>query len=271
MYSSVVMPSTFAPAQRPIYIYPIAPMSKKAQPTSRTLIRDAIRHLLTTRTPGRVLVHTVSYDLNDYLFSELSRTRECYTYRKREDKESAIERYREGESAVLFAPSLERGVDFKDDLCRHIIIPKLPFPNLGDKQVSARLYSRGGSLWYSVKTVRSLVQMTGRGMRSETDSCTSYILDEQFISLIWNKSRHLLPSWWREALVWETLDLPPRPLQQSLVKTPGGQRADERAKRVRPARWGENLSSCSSSVVREKETRNAWEVCRHIRAISGTP
>jgi Rad3-related DNA helicase len=44
--------------------------------------------------------------------------------------------------------------------------------------------------------------MTGRGMRSEDDYCESWILDKQFTDNIYKKNRQLLPSWWREALVF---------------------------------------------------------------------
>jgi Rad3-related DNA helicase len=45
--------------------------------------------------------------------------------------------------------------------------------------------------------------MTGRGMRHELDMCETYILDSQFIKGVWRKNKHLLPSWWRDALVWD--------------------------------------------------------------------
>jgi len=41
--------------------------------------------------------------------------------------------------------------------------------------------------------------MTGRGMRSETDRCECYILDEQIQRVI-NKRPLFLPEWWRDAL-----------------------------------------------------------------------
>jgi Rad3-related DNA helicase len=67
--------------------------------------------------------------------------------------------------------------------------------------VAARLYSRGGRLWYDTLTVRSIVQMTGRGMRSADDWCVSVILDAGFLKL-WQEKRRLLPRWWASALTW---------------------------------------------------------------------
>ena len=81
-----------------------------------------------------------------------------------------------------------------------MVVAKCPFPSLGDSQVGARLHSSGGQQWYSVETIRTLVQMTGRGVRNKDDWCLTYILDSGFTSNIWKKAKHLLPAWWVEAV-----------------------------------------------------------------------
>jgi Rad3-related DNA helicase len=85
------------------------------------------------------------------------------------------------------------------------VILKVPFPNLGDKVVSARYYSgREGKTWYTLNTVRTLVQMTGRAVRSDTDWAVTYILDSAFSDRLWyNGGRGMFPQWWKDALVWE--------------------------------------------------------------------
>jgi len=176
-------------------------MSRKELDASITPICAAINKILATRY-GRTLIHTVSYDLNKAINQRIHQTRPVFTYATSAAKQQAIEGYLSHPDSILLAPSLDRGIDLPQEYCRHIIVPKIPFPSLGDKQVSARLYSRGGRLWYSVKTIRSLVQMTGRGFRSEDDECSSYILDKNFLTNIWRQSKHLLPEWWKEALVW---------------------------------------------------------------------
>jgi ATP-dependent DNA helicase DinG len=201
-YASVVVPSTFPPSSRPIYIYPIADMSRKNFTTSIGPMTTAIAKILANQT-GRILIHTVSYDLNKALFTRLPAIRPIYTYSSTAGKQRAVDQYLTDPDAVLLAPSLDRGIDLPQDHCRHIVVPKIPFPSLGDHQVSKRLYSTGGRLWYSVKTVRTLIQMTGRGFRSEDDQCSSYILDKAFLTHIWKQSKHLLPQWWKEALVWD--------------------------------------------------------------------
>jgi ATP-dependent DNA helicase DinG len=198
-YGTVAIASTFPPERRPIFLHPIAEMSKKKFNDSIGPVTAGVGKIISSRS-GRILIHTVSYDLNKYLIDHLPPVRPIYTYSSSIGKQRAVEQYLADPDAVLLAPSLDRGIDLRDDDCRHIIIPKIPFPNIGDHQIARRMYSKGGRLWYTVKTVRTLVQMTGRGFRSEDDYCFSYILDRSFMTQIWRQSKHLLPEWWKQAL-----------------------------------------------------------------------
>jgi ATP-dependent DNA helicase DinG len=205
IWSSVSVPSTFPPERRPIYIHPVAKMSNKEKDHAYPIIADTLCKIIALHNTDKILVHTVSYALNQYLVTHLSESPHSHrivTYHSATEKQRAIDEYLYSEAPVLLAPSLDRGIDLPGDDCRCIVVCKIPFPSLGDKQISTRLHSRGGQSWYSVRTIRSLVQMTGRGMRSHDDFCESYILDAQFIEMIWRKSKHLLPEWWKEALVW---------------------------------------------------------------------
>ena len=159
------------------------------------------------RTPGRILAHTVSYDLTDYLrrqlSQEISNVPRLVTYTKANERQRALDIYLANLGSILLAPSLDRGIDLPDNDCDAIVVCKVPYPSLGDKQISARMHTHGGQLWYSVQTIRNLVQMTGRGMRHQNDQCDSYILDRQFVTNIWKKNRALIPKWWSDALIWD--------------------------------------------------------------------
>ena len=123
-------------------------------------------------------------------------------YDSAQDRESKLDEFKSAApGAVLVASSMDRGVDLPDDQCRVVVIMKTPFLNLGDKQISTRLHSdkKGGQLWYNVNAIRTLVQMTGRGMRSPEDYCQTYILDEQF-GRLYRENKFLFPEWWRAAL-----------------------------------------------------------------------
>ena len=204
-WAGISVPSTFDPTRRPIYIHPIVAMTRKTEDEARPLIAQAIVKVVAKHPNDKILIHTVSYSLNRFIEDQLRQSDATFrivTYNTAIEKQRAIDRYLNQEAAVFLAPSLDRGIDLPGDDCRVIVVCKVPFPSLGDKQVSARIHSKGGQSWYAVKTIRSLVQMTGRGMRSESDACESYILDKMFIESIWKRHRNLIPKWWADALVW---------------------------------------------------------------------
>jgi Rad3-related DNA helicase len=204
-WGGVSVPSTFDPSRRPIYVHPIAEMTRKNEAIARPLITNAIEKVVARHPDDKILIHTVSYALNRFIEDQLRRGDSLFrvvTYNAANEKQRAIDRYLSQPGSVFLAPSLDRGIDLPGDDCRVIVVCKVPFPSLGDKQISARMHSKGGQTWYTVKTIRSLVQMTGRGMRSADDFCESYILDKMFLESIWRRNRNLLPKWWSDALVW---------------------------------------------------------------------
>jgi len=206
-YTYVEMPSTFAAVRRPVIVRPVADMSRKATLASEkgnyaTMGAEIVR-ILADHPGDRVLVHAVSYALTTHLVEFLSQaldTRLVVGYKTAREREDALAKFRATTGAVLVAPSLDRGIDLADDDCRVVIVAKVPFPDLGDKQVAARLYGAGGRSWYSVATIRSVVQMTGRAMRHEGDHMTAYVLDSQFATNVWRKDEHLFPRWFRDAV-----------------------------------------------------------------------
>jgi Rad3-related DNA helicase len=209
-WAAVGVGSGFDKKRRPIVVKPVADMSRRNKPTSWPKMALEIKKVIALYPGQNILIHTVSYELTRYLKRELTKLcavlhRPLYGYERSEDREAVLAQFKVAgqnhKGAVMLASSFDRGVDLPADECRVVIIAKVPFPYLGDKQVAARLYSRGGRLWYDTLTVRSIVQMTGRGMRSADDWCVSIILDAAFLKL-WGEKRRLLPKWWQSALVW---------------------------------------------------------------------
>lgn len=201
-FGYVQVPMTFPLESRRVIVAPVADMSKKGKERGEwDKMTQAIKGVLKRHPGDRVLVHAVSYELTKKLASELSGCgRDVFHYMNAQERQRAIDDYAATEGAVLVAPSLERGVDFAGDLCRVVVVAKVPFPYLGDPQVSARLNSTDtGQVWYGVETIRAMVQMTGRGVRSASDHATSYILDSSFMSVM-RRNQHLFPKWWDEAL-----------------------------------------------------------------------
>lgn len=205
-YATVSVPSTFPVENRPIIVAPIADMSYKASFDEYTKMAYAIQQVCALHPGERVLVHTVSRDRAEKLIGEINLLggldgRKIIEYRSSRERDSALARYKERDGAVLFAQSMVRGVDLPGDLCRVQIIAKVPFPSLGDKRVSARVHLPGGQGWLVVQAIRDIVQMTGRGVRSDTDHATTYIFDRQFSTNLYRPQyRPLFPEHWRDAV-----------------------------------------------------------------------
>jgi ATP-dependent DNA helicase DinG len=191
-----------------VYFTGVADMAYRNKEKAWPKIAEGVEGVLLRHPGERVLVHTVSYELarylHDYLgLSESLGDRNVVTYSSSREKDGALEQYIATAGSVLLAPSMDRGVDLPGDLCTVQVVAKVPYPNLKDKQINARMRMPHGQAWYTMRAIRSIVQMTGRGVRSSTDKAVTYILDEQFRTNIWAKSDHLFPEWWKAALRWD--------------------------------------------------------------------
>lgn len=200
----ISMTSPFRKEARRIIVKPVALMSRTGVANGETdnLFRG-LAGVLDTHPYERVLLHTVSYELTQAVAGFVKKGRKhVFTYDNARGRELALQQFKATPESVLVAPSMDRGIDLPGDLCRVVGICKVPFGNLGDRQVNSRLHRPGGRAWYNVQTISTIVQMTGRGVRNEEDWCVSYILDRQFKRLF-NQNRSLFPSWWKEALEWQ--------------------------------------------------------------------
>ena len=79
---------------------------------------------------------------------------------------------------------MNEGVDLPGDECRFQIIYKLPYPDLGDRQIMLR--ANADEDWYNYKTALSLIQTYGRGMRFEDDYCVTYFIDSRIGEFVEN-------------------------------------------------------------------------------------
>lgn len=209
-YDLIDVPSNFPIENRRINVCPIADMAYSNREQAWPAMVDGIRGVLKRHEDERILVHTVSYELARYINDNIRVTdRPIVTYTNSRNKGDALEIYKARPNSVLLAPSMDRGIDLPDDLCRVQVVAKIPYPNVKDKRISARMHSTGGKGWYAVQTIRTLIQMTGRGIRSKDDHATTYILDRQFVDNLGKSNKHLFPRWWADALNYK---FPPRRL-----------------------------------------------------------
>ena len=193
------LPSVFPQENRPIYYEPCADVTNKNIEFALPRIAKAIEKIMNRYPDYHILCHTVSYKLRNYLMDNLPKHR-LITHSIK-DRTEVLEKFKSSKNPlVLLSPSMDRGVDLPDDQCRVVIIAKVPWPDTSDPQVSRRLYaSKDGRRWYAHQTVSKLVQASGRGMRSATDWCHTYVLDEQFSRLI-SDWRTMFPQWWIKSI-----------------------------------------------------------------------
>jgi Rad3-related DNA helicase len=200
----------FPPATRPIYYTPIVEM------TTRNLNingRAAVWGTMVKKTdeiitnhPGvKGLIHTASYGLAEYFMQHSVHGVSLITHENAAERERSLNTFVESrEPLVMVSPSMTRGFDGSDDLCRFIIVIKLPYPNPCDPQIAGRLLEPDGRVWYDYGVIRETIQETSRGNRHECDFCEIYILDGQFGKLF-DAYWRIWPRYWVAALQRENL------------------------------------------------------------------
>lgn len=228
-WEMVTVDSGFPVENRPVWMVPAVSMSRGDGWEERwAAMGDKVRLTLgVDKYAGmNTLVHTVSYALGERIVGAIvanpargtqggsvrrgqqgpvmrgttDQGLKVWTYGSASQRDDAMRGY-ESDGGVLVASSLERGADFHGDLCRLMIVCKLPFPNLGDRRVAARAKGRDGNRWYALQTARALVQMTGRGVRGKDDWADTVVLD-QGIAKWWKDWSGLMPRYWRDAVEW---------------------------------------------------------------------
>jgi len=191
--------SPFPVENRPIYYQPAANLRRSSMDQELPKLAEAVSGILDKYPESRVLVHTVNYRIRDYLVGVLPQQQRLMTH-STEDRDEKLKTFStSGEPLVMISPSFDRGVSLDQEACRCIIICKVPYLDMSDEQVRARMSMPDGQRWYNLRAAQTLVQMSGRAVRSKDDYCDTYILDRQFERLL-ARTRHILPKWWLEAI-----------------------------------------------------------------------
>lgn len=196
------VPSQFPIENRPIYCYPAANMTAKTTDEELPKLIEAIKMIVDSRPNVKILIHAVSYSLANKILEGVDNSR--YLTHDNHDRQDVVDYFKaSSDPLVLISPSCERGISLEEDLCRVIIIAKCSYLYLGNKIVSARLYSsRIGSAWYGCTAALTILQQAGRGVRSKDDFAETFILDLQAKNLI-TRNPSYLPMWFREAISFE--------------------------------------------------------------------
>ena len=191
--------SPFTKEKRPIILDLAGKMSANRIKNTAPKTIPILQEILKKHEGDKGLIHTHSYKCQQYITRNLNNSRLIsHTSQNREQILNFFEK--DENPLVLISPSMSEGVDLPYDKCRFQVIYKIPFPYLGDKQVNMRM--KRDKKWYAYKTVMTLMQAYGRGMRAEDDYCYTYILDSDINMVLKSPIyRSLVPDFFKEALV----------------------------------------------------------------------
>lgn len=186
------IPSTFDFSNSPIIINTRYKMSYSCKEFTFPKIREMIYYIVRQYKNFRGMIQTGSYanakDIYDNAPYDIKQRFQLYNNSL--EKHWTIEMHKALDNSVIIGPTLVEGIDLPDDLCRFIIIAKVPYPNLKDKLVTAKM--KLFSQWYDSETANSIIQGIGRGNRHPKDWCVTYILDGCFENLF-NKTISQFP------------------------------------------------------------------------------
>lgn len=192
--------SYFPVENRPIYFQPVGSMIYNQKQKTLPKLINKISEILQKYPNDKGIIHTVNYDIANEIINKLTNKFPGRLLKPQGNvRELILNTFKNSSNNyVLISPSLTEGLDLKDDLSRFCIICKVPYASLNDEWIKARI--KLDPTWYNIHTAETLVQMTGRSIRSETDHADTYILDSNFLDFA-KKNQHLFPVWWKDSVL----------------------------------------------------------------------
>jgi len=199
--------SEFPLENRPIFFKPCGNMGFRHKAKTLPRMAEFLAKILRKYATKKGIVHTHSYENNryfiDFLRAEFGFRIITHDNSKGSRDRAVMEHISSPEPTVLFSPSMTEGLDLKEDLARFCVITKVPYPFL-DTYTKARM--QRDPAYYQWLTGLTLVQATGRSVRSKTDKAHTYILDEGFRDFfnrnqVTTTESIALPKWWVDSII----------------------------------------------------------------------
>lgn len=181
------LPSSFDYSKSPVFFLNRYKMSFKDRDRSLDhLIPIMIKILQGDMKNKRGMIQTGSYAIAKQIIDKMPndiKERMLY-YNGSKEKSQVLAMHQLKENSILIGPTLNEGIDLPGDLCRFIFILKMPYPQLKDRLVQAKINIFPN--WYDSVTANAIIQGIGRGNRFVDDWCNTYIFDACFFKLYSN-------------------------------------------------------------------------------------
>lgn len=193
----ISIPSPFPPENHSIIISPVAKMAAATIDQDLPKLVNAIQAILEQHPNDKGVIHAHSYKIANYIKRNIKNSR--LIFHDSDNRNTMLEKHiKSKKPTVLVSPSMQEGVDLKDDLSRFQIICKIPYPYLGDKIVKKRMHR--WKWWYPLQTTKTIVQSLGRSIRNYNDHAVSYILDAGW-GYFYDKNKDMFPETFKKSII----------------------------------------------------------------------
>jgi Rad3-related DNA helicase len=184
--------SSFNPDNAPIFCNTKVKLNYYNMGKNLPKIAKQVEEICNFHKDEKGIIHTQNNNITSYMAGKLLGERYLIREPGVRNEDILDQHMASDEPTVLISPSLSHGVDLKDDLARFQIIIKAPFLPTRDKRIEKMM--KGDFVWYENKMLCSLIQACGRGVRSQKDHCTTYILDAAVVESV-IKNKYKLPKY----------------------------------------------------------------------------
>jgi Rad3-related DNA helicase len=178
----ISIPTPFSPKAFGVTYCPVGRMNKDNIQASLPTMVKAIRRILKRHAGEKGIIHTTNYVINKAVADGIKDKRLLIQNDSSNRNDIIAKHLKSKEDTVIVSPGMSEGLDLRDELGRFQIICKVPYPNLADPVIKAKMNADRD--WYTWRAIRTLAQSVGRSVRSEKDYTTTYILDACFYDIL---------------------------------------------------------------------------------------
>lgn len=211
-WTHLKIPSTFPVKNRPVFYWPVAKMKYNMDDMEKQRQVVALVHLANKFQGAAGVVHCNSYALGRYFMDHVRRYNSevadrCFTHDAK-GREATFEDFEANPgNRILITPAATTGVDW--DFLGWQMIPKVPYPDLSDELTRLRYDyvdeedgRKLGQEVYTNEAVKTLVQASGRNVRTPESKGVTVITDGAFWPLFKHIAPDAFPDWFRAAVQW---------------------------------------------------------------------
>ena len=197
----VEVPSTFPPENHKVVDATVGKMTYSNMEENRPKMLTMLDRILKIESGKRGIIHLPGYNHARYIEEHMSDDmKKRFVFHQSKDRNAAYKNWLDDgrNDSVLVAVNMFEGIDLKDERCRFTALAKCPYADLSDVYVTTRKSYGNGNDWYLVGALTSLIQATGRIIRSAEDWGTCYIIDQSIIDAV-NRGRRWMPKWFMDS------------------------------------------------------------------------